>query len=128
MRRHAVRTLRHAFDCGTGGAARLRCTDEIVSGADPDGRARTALSTPVCAGRHWAGSPYDASGRLRAAFAFAMLVMSGPEAMAAGVSILGKWQIVEAVPAPWSRPEEQAALAAGGKRFLNTEVLLRRVR
>jgi len=59
----------------------------------------------------------------RAAFALAMLVMSGPEAMAAGVSILGKWQIVEAVPAPWSRPEEQAALAASGKRLINTEVL-----
>ena len=51
----------------------------------------------------------------RAAFALATLVMFGPDAMAAGVSILGKWQIVEAVPAPWSRPEEQAALAAGGQ-------------
>jgi hypothetical protein len=58
----------------------------------------------------------------RAAFTLATLVMIGPEAMAAGVSILGKWQIVEAVPAPWSRPEEQAALAAAGKRLLNTEV------
>ena len=61
----------------------------------------------------------------RAAFALAMLVMFGPDAMAAGVSILGKWQIVEAVPAPWSRPEEQAALAAAGKRLLNTEVTVR---
>ena len=58
----------------------------------------------------------------RAAFALAMLVMFAPDAMAAGVSILGKWQIVEAVPAPWSRPEEQAALAAAGKRMLNLEV------
>ncbi len=45
-----------------------------------------------------------------------------PDAPAANVSILGKWQIVEAVPAPWSKPEEQAALAAAGKRMLNTEV------
>ena len=59
----------------------------------------------------------------RAAFALAMLVMFGPNALAAGISMLGKWQIVEAVPAPWSRPEEQAALAAGGKHLLNTEVL-----
>ena len=59
----------------------------------------------------------------RAAFALAMLVMFGPNALAAGISMLGKWQIVEAVPAPWSRPEEQAALAASGKRLINTEVL-----
>jgi hypothetical protein len=59
----------------------------------------------------------------RAALVLNTLVMFGPEAMAAGVSILGKWQIVEAVAAPWSRPEEQAALAAAGKRLLNTEVM-----
>jgi hypothetical protein len=38
------------------------------------------------------------------------------------LSILGTWQIVEAVPAPWVKPEEQAALAAAGRRMLNTEV------
>ena len=59
----------------------------------------------------------------RPAFALAMLVMCGPNALAAGISMLGKWQIVEAVPAPWSRPEERAALAASGKRLINTEVL-----
>ena len=58
----------------------------------------------------------------RAAFALAMLVMCGPNALAAGISILGKWQIVEAVPAPWSRTEEQSALTAVGRRLLNTEV------
>ncbi len=58
----------------------------------------------------------------RAALALTTLVMFGPNATAAGVSILGKWQIVEAVPAPWSRPGEQAALAVAGKRLLNTEV------
>jgi hypothetical protein len=57
-----------------------------------------------------------------AAFAIAMFVALAPGARAAGVSILGKWQIVEAVPAPWSKPEDQAALAAAGKRLLNTEV------
>ena len=56
------------------------------------------------------------------ALAFAALVMFASDAPAAGVSILGTWQIVEAVPAPWVQPEEQAALAAAGKRMLNTEV------
>jgi hypothetical protein len=59
----------------------------------------------------------------RAALAFAALVMFTPNAPAAGVSILGTWQIVEAVAAPWVRPEEQAALAAAGRRLLNTEVI-----
>jgi len=58
----------------------------------------------------------------RAALAFAALMVLAPNAPAAGVSILGKWQIVEAVPAPWTKPEEQAALAAAGRRLLNTEV------
>ena len=58
----------------------------------------------------------------RAALALAALVMFAPNAPAAGVSILGTWQIVEAVPAPWTKPEEQAALNAAGRRMLNTEV------
>ena len=58
----------------------------------------------------------------RAAVALASLFMFAPNAPAAGVSILGKWQIVEAVPAPWAKPEERAALAAAGRRMLNTEV------
>jgi hypothetical protein len=57
-----------------------------------------------------------------AALAFAGLMMLAPEAPGAGVSILGKWQIVEAVAAPWSQPEQKAALAAAGQRLLNTEV------
>jgi hypothetical protein len=58
----------------------------------------------------------------RAALAVVALAMFAPSAPAAGVSILGTWHIVEAVPAPWTRPEEQAALAAAGRRMLNTEV------
>jgi hypothetical protein len=60
----------------------------------------------------------------RAALALAALLMFAPNAPAAGVSILGKWQIAEAVPAPWVKPEEQAALAAAGRRMLNTEVIV----
>ena len=58
----------------------------------------------------------------RAALAFAALVVFALNAPAAGVSILGTWHIVEAVPAPWTKPEEQPALAAAGRRMLNTEV------
>ena len=56
----------------------------------------------------------------RLASAFAALSI-GP-ALTAGISILGTWKIVEAVPAPWSAPEEKNALATAGKRMLNTEV------
>jgi hypothetical protein len=54
--------------------------------------------------------------------------MSGAQALhasvarASNISIIGKWQIVEAVPAPWSKPEDHAVLAAEGKRMLKTEV------
>jgi hypothetical protein len=41
---------------------------------------------------------------------------------AADSSIIGKWQIVEAVVAPWAAPDDQAALTAEGKRMLKTEV------
>ena len=58
----------------------------------------------------------------RAALAFAALAIFAPDAMAAGVSILGKWQIVEAAPAPWGRPEQQDALATAGRRQLKVDV------
>jgi hypothetical protein len=58
----------------------------------------------------------------RAALVFAALVMFATDVPAAGISILGTWRIVEAVPAPWVKPQEQAGLAAAGKRMLNTEV------
>jgi hypothetical protein len=45
-----------------------------------------------------------------------------PTAQAADISILGRWQIVEAQPAPWSAPEQQASLNAAGKRMVGTEV------
>jgi hypothetical protein len=59
--------------------------------------------------------------RWAAAAAFAALSIA--PALTAGISILGTWRIVEAVPAPWSAPEEKNALAAAGKRMLNTEVI-----
>jgi hypothetical protein len=58
----------------------------------------------------------------RAMLALAALIMFVPNALAAGVSILGTWHIVEAAAAPWVKPQEQAALAAAGRRMLNTEV------
>jgi len=44
------------------------------------------------------------------------------QAAAADISIIGKWQIVEAQPAPWAAPGDQTALAAEGKNLLKTEV------
>jgi hypothetical protein len=58
----------------------------------------------------------------RAALALFALAGIAPNASAADVSILGTWHVVEATPAPWSKPENQAALAAIGKRLVNTEV------
>ncbi len=43
-------------------------------------------------------------------------------ATAAEVSIIGKWQIVEAMPAPWAPADQQAELTAQGKNLLKTEV------
>jgi len=54
--------------------------------------------------------------------ALAALAVAAVQAAAADVSIIGKWQIVEAVTAPWAAPGDQAALAAEGKRMLKTEV------
>ena len=54
--------------------------------------------------------------------ALAALAIAFVQPAAAEISIIGKWQIVEAAPAPWSKPEEQAELAAEGKRMLKTEV------
>jgi hypothetical protein len=54
--------------------------------------------------------------------ALAALAVASVQPAAAEISIIGKWQIVEAAPAPWSKPEEQAELAAEGKRMLKTEV------
>src|SRR5262245_52618764 len=60
--------------------------------------------------------------RVALGIALAALAVASVQTAAAEISIIGKWQIVEAVPAPWSKPEEQAELAAEGKRMLKTEV------
>jgi hypothetical protein len=58
----------------------------------------------------------------RAALAAAMLVLISPDAGAADISIIGKWQIAEATPAPWAPSGLRAALAAEGKHMLNLVV------
>jgi hypothetical protein len=50
--------------------------------------------------------------------ALACLAATAPAARAADISIIGRWQIVEAAPAPWTRPENRAALEAEGKHLL----------
>jgi hypothetical protein len=52
----------------------------------------------------------------------ALLALPLPGARAADISIIGKWEFVEAVPAPWSKPTSAAALKAEGNRMLKTEV------
>jgi hypothetical protein len=55
---------------------------------------------------------------LLAAMAFAGSI---PPAAAAN-SILGKWEIVEAAPAPWTDPDDHAALVAQGRNLLRVVV------
>ena len=68
--------------------------------------ARIACAPPVCARRRQRPGSLRMKHRraCRAALAFAALVSCRAGAQAADISILGKWQIVEAVPAPWSPP------------------------
>ena len=54
--------------------------------------------------------------------ALTALAAAAIQTAAADISIIGKWQIVEAVPAPWTVPADQAELIAEGKRMLKTEV------
>jgi hypothetical protein len=60
--------------------------------------------------------------RWTAVCAVAVGVTAAAQTAAAEVSIIGKWQIVEAVPAPWTPVDQQAALTAQGKHLLKTEV------
>jgi hypothetical protein len=50
------------------------------------------------------------------------VALAASATLAADVSIIGRWQITEAAPAPWAPPEHRAALAAAGKRMIDTEV------
>ena len=59
---------------------------------------------------------------LRLALACAVLAVAASTAPAAEISILGKWEIVEAVPAPWAPANNRATLAALGQRMLQTVV------
>jgi hypothetical protein len=60
-------------------------------------------------------------GSLRATFACAACLAVGAAmpGAAADISILGKWEIVEAAPAPWTKPESHAALVAEGKGLMH---------
>ena len=54
--------------------------------------------------------------------ALAALVASTAGLWAGEPSIIGTWKIVEAKPAPWSRPEDRAALQVQGKHLLDLVV------
>jgi hypothetical protein len=59
-----------------------------------------------------------------AAFAVVLVgaLAAAPVAPAADASIIGKWEIVEAQPAPWSKPENREALTAEGKGLMHLAV------
>ena len=57
--------------------------------------------------------------------AVAVLALLGADPMrlrAADISILGKWEIAEAAPGPWTAEGDRAALNAQGKRMLKTVI------
>jgi hypothetical protein len=93
--------------------------------ADADGRRR--LPVPVVPARRgvspgrWADGMTQSAIR-RAALACALFAILCAPAPAADISILGTWEFAEATPAPWSKPENAAALQAEGKRMLGTVV------
>ena len=63
------------------------------------------------------------SGMLRTSLVCAALIaLSVAGGRASDISILGTWEFTEAIPAPWSNPENTAALQAEGMRMLGTEV------
>ena len=67
------------------------------------------------------------SAMLLAALGCVVMVASpATRAPTAEISMLGTWEFVEAIPAPWSKPEDKAALEAEGKRMLGTEVTFAR--
>jgi hypothetical protein len=57
-----------------------------------------------------------------AALAWLATAMPASAAPAAEMSMLGRWEIVEAAPAPWTRPENHAALTAEGKRMVGLDI------
>ncbi|MCW5692007.1 MAG: hypothetical protein KIT48_06555 [Pseudolabrys sp.] len=45
----------------------------------------------------------------------ALLACAVSGARADDISIIGRWEIVEAMPAPWTKPEERSTLVARGR-------------
>jgi hypothetical protein len=118
---YRLRTLWRGFRlrCRRAGR-RLLVLQRKRPSADAD-RQRRGLSLPRM--------PARGSGRKDAAMKrlLAVLLVVGALAVpmaarAAAISILGKWEIVEATPAPWSQPRERTALEAQGKRVLGSLV------
>jgi hypothetical protein len=63
--------------------------------------------------------------RLRAGLLAAAMAAFGAAAADAEtkpISMLGQWEVVEAVPAPWADEKDHAALAAQGKRMLKLTI------
>jgi hypothetical protein len=54
--------------------------------------------------------------------AIALIAIVSAPACAGGNPLLGKWEVVEAAPAPWSAEKERPALAAEGQRLLKMQI------
>jgi hypothetical protein len=72
---------------------------------------------PACCGALSGEAP--AMKRMATVFAAATFVAVVPSAAPAANSIIGTWEIVEAAPAPWTDPDDYAALVAQGKNLLH---------
>src|SRR5262249_29404649 len=104
---------------------RLLVHERKLPPADAGGRCRRLPLPGLLArhGREGLGDEGTDGMKLRLwVGAVAIGVTAAAQSIAADVSMLGKWRIVEAVPAPWAPQEQQAALAAQGKNLLKTEV------
>ncbi len=52
----------------------------------------------------------------------AFVALACPPAQAGDIALLGKWEIVDAAPAPWADDKERAALIAEGRRLLKMQI------
>jgi hypothetical protein len=57
-------------------------------------------------------------GVFLSSFAIIGVIVAPSGARTADTSIIGRWEIVEAAPAPWSDPADHAALTAEGKQLI----------
>jgi hypothetical protein len=60
--------------------------------------------------------------RIACALLATAVLAGSAHAQANAPSLIGTWDFIQATPAPWSKPEDEPALRAEGKRMIGTEV------